>query len=327
MTFHNFSPDFSSLAPTSPTLHLSRSATPNQIANIALGKTPLLPEERSTSFSKWCSSRRTRMNESDNLRRKSGLGVGGSSVAVRGSPVSPGALDSRRPPMGLRSPSWADGGSPNKGLAQWLSQTGAFPTDRWWLDKPDGAYDYSLRTLSESGQRVIFAQSRTRPLAPPASPFLAPPALLLEQTAHGMRRWIGLQVVRHVIVLMKHVEKDDADGLGDPPAAAAPSAAAVPSAGALFAAPAAAGGGFGGFGAAPLGAPLGASANPQQQQQAAAKAAKVKKKELMQAKARERKQQVGLLAPGCLHCCLTISCSSAAIYPCMTILCESSGRC
>ena len=308
VTFHNFSPDISSLAPNSPTLSLAQNSTPKHCpANVALGKTPILPEERSTSFSQWCNSRRKnalRMNDSDELRRKtpaSMLGMSTSAVAVRASPGNLTNLDVRRPSMG--SPSWTEGGSP--GLGKWLLQAAAAPADRWWLDKTDGACDYCSRILSESGKRVLFGQARVRALAPPTSTLLppeGPPALLLEQTAQGVRRWIGLHVVRHVIALINQVRADDAKGLLEPPAPAA--ATAAPAFGVVGAPPAFGGGGT--FGAKAFGAPA-ANAQQQQQQQEEAdeKAREEERKGLMRANAIERKQQVG---PLCIHAWVTLMC-------------------
>ena len=254
-------------------------------SEIKPGMTPILPDERCTSFSKWCDSRRTRVNDSEDLRRKKTRALTSSLSTSRGivGYESRGSADSRRSPMGqtLR-------GSPGMGFGGLAGASSA--ADRWWLDpKWDGhlakwegqavqkVSDYCQQLLAESGSRVVsWDAMRMQSLAPQTSQGLEPAAALLEQTSRGIRRWLGLQVVRHVLAIMDHVEKDAADGLHKPvaPKAAAAAAAPAPAFGVpfgqpgAFGAPAAAGGGFGA-----RTAPFGASAAPQQQQQAAASAA------------------------------------------------------
>jgi hypothetical protein len=323
LTVHHFSPTDSALGPTSPSMrqttgvewmHLDSPLRPADLGSaIKPGLTPILPEERSTSFSKWCSSRRSRLNESEDLRRKSVRSISGSSLgsanAGKGSPGMGGiafqdsrsGLDSRRNSLGQ----WSGAGSPAKGLHRSLSLS-TNTVDRWWLDKPDGAADYCDKILSESATRVLFTDARIRVLAPQINQQLPPPAALLEQTAHGVRRWIGCHVLGHVITLMAQVEQDAAKGFHKP---AAPKAAAPGPAPGTFGVPAAGGFGGGAFGApaaggavgAPAGGAFGAlpPANAQQQQQqqqqqqaAADKARKEELEEMVRANALDRKEQV-----------------------------------
>ena len=60
--------------------------------------------------------------------------------------------------------------------------------------------------------QVLYVEARVHVLAPTMSAFLPPPARLLEQTACGVRRWIGVQVVRHVIALLDQVETGGVGG-------------------------------------------------------------------------------------------------------------------
>ena len=136
VTLHTFSPDVaSSLAGTSPSVRLSPAAGSASPANMPLGRTPMLPEERATSFSKWCSARRTRVNESEDLRRKSAArGALPGAVAVpahtRGllAGLEDSSREARRSSVGSGS-AWAEGGAAAAGRGKLLGQAPA--ADRW----------------------------------------------------------------------------------------------------------------------------------------------------------------------------------------------------
>lgn len=269
---------------------LDVSLRPGDLASaIKPGMTPILPEERSTSFAKWCSSRRSRLNDSEDLRRKnarvnSSLGMMTSPHAARST------IDTRRSPAAQASRGPSD--SPAMGLSRSLYPASGC-SDRWWLNDPDWATDYCLKILSESATSIwLLDASGMRSPGTQTSQGFERAAALLEQTSRGLRRWIGSQVLRYVVLLMDQVEKDSANGLHKP---TAPKAAqsAPPSAVGMFGQPAfgqtAPGGAFG----AP--APFGASANVAQQQQPAHAVAKTKQEEeqtLKRAKALDRQNQV-----------------------------------
>lgn len=322
VTLHLFSPSDAALAPTSPNLQQSfemralnfdSSLRPTDIASaIKPGMTPILPEERSTSFAKWCSSRRSRPNESDDLRRKSMRSVHSPSSGSCMVPMGGGALDSRTSlsldgqwgSVGGRSPAARASRSPGgaaalaqTALTKSLSST-AHGTNRWWLERGDGACDYCKQILSEAElMRGLFAETFMRSLVPQSSPGMPPSAALLQQTSRGVRRWVGFQVVRHVLALMDQVDKDAAKGMHKPQVpkpqpAAAPAAGGFGGGGGGF--------GFGGGGGGAFGAPAagfgGAAANPQQQQQqqqeAAERARTQGDQDLIRAAALDRLDQV-----------------------------------
>ena len=328
VTVRHFEASASMLGPISPPLHHSsmhldssmRSA--DLAAAIKPGSTPILPEERGASFSQWCSSSRTRLrtrlNESEDLRRKSVRGLSVSSLSPGMGGVMVGLQDSRSnldPRRSSVGQSWGGGGSPGMGLSRSLSHTSS-PADRWWLSQPDAATDYCFKILSErGGARVIFSEARTRALAPQTSHGLEPAAALLEQTARGVRRWIGYQVVRHVISLMDQIEHDAAKGLHQRSAPRPAAAGTTPAALGGFGAPAVAGG----FGAPALGGAFGAPAAGaggfaapngfgvpnalQQQTPAAVEMARQEEEEVLKrANALDRREQVFLTHSRCASC-------------------------
>ena len=280
-------------------------------SEIKPGMTPILPDERSTPFAKWCDSRRSRVNDSEELRRKKRGGYESrSSVARMGGYESRSSVDSRRSSIGhtLR-------GSSGTGFGGSAGASSA--ADRWWdhpkWDEKQGikkVSDYCQSILSESGSRVVFWDAqRMQSLAPQTIHGLEPAAALLEQTSRGIRRWIGFQVVRHVLALMDQVEKDATDGLHKrvAPKAAAPAAAPAPAGFGFgqpgaFGAPAAGGGGFG----AP--SPFGAAAAAQQQQAAvsaveAEKARQEEEEATKRGNAFDRQNQVACLGVVFSSCC------------------------
>jgi hypothetical protein len=272
-------------------------------SEIKPGMTPILPDERSTTFSRWCDERRRRVNDSEEFRRKRTRAL---APPARANDARAG-IDSRRSSMGqtLR-------GSPGMGLGGSSGMSSA--VDRWWrsldtkLDWQPGhrASDYCLQILSEQ---------RLRSLAPQTRHGLDPAAALLEQTSRGIRRWIGFQVVRHVLKLMDQVEKDAADGLHKKVALKNPAPAAAPAPGA-FGAPAAgafgvsAAGAFGAFGGT-FGAPAPAAAAP-----SAAETAKARQEELKRGNALDRQSQVVCLCVGAASRCTLKGSPRAHSTPC-----------
>ena len=319
VTFYNFSPsDAAALQPNSPpdrrSMQFDLSLQQADLASATKpGMTPILPEERSASFSKWCSARRTRLNESDDLRRKNMRGFGVSGVGSMALSSISGLQDSRlhAPNRSAVSRSPGDspgvgGGSPAMGLSRSRSLTSSH-TERWWLEVTDGAIGYCDQILAQARSRILFADARMRALVLQTSHGLAPAEALLEQTERGVRRWVGIQVMRHVLALVDQVDQDLAKGLHKPKSAPVASSAAgpAPTGGGIFGGGAPAfgtgGGGFGagggGFGAGSFGqpAPVNAQQQQQKQQQEQAAAEKAKKEEeelLLRANALDRQNQL-----------------------------------
>ena len=258
-------------------------------SEIKPGMTPILPDERSTTFSRWCDERRRRVNDSEEFRRKKTRAL---APPARANDARAG-IDSRRSSMGqtLR-------GSPGMGLGGSSGMSSA--VDRWWRSL-DTKLDWQPGHRASDYCQQILLEQRLRSLAPQTRHGLDPAAALLEQTSRGIRRWIGFQVVRHVLKLMDQVEKDAADGLHQKVALKNPAAGA-------FGAPPAST--FGAFGGA-FGAPAPAAAAP-----SAAETAKARQEELKRGNALDRQSQVVCLCVGAASRCTLKGSPRAHSTPC-----------
>jgi hypothetical protein len=291
-TVHNFSPldsanDFS-----------SRPIDEDLISEMKPGMTPILPDERSTTFARWCDERRTRVNDSEEFRRKKTRAPPPPSRAMVVNDARAG-IDSRRSSMRQTLQ-----GSPGMGLG-WSSGTSS-AVDRWW--RSDAHWQPPGHRASDYCQQILSEQ-RLRSLAPQTRHGLDPvqPAALLEQTSRGMRRWIGFQVVRHVLKLMDQVEKDAADGLHKQ---VAHQKVENPGVAAGFSAPTA----FGNFGGGPTAfgnVPAQAAAAP-----SAAATEEARQQELKRANALDRRSQVVCLCVGAASRCTLKGCPRAQTTPC-----------
>ena len=268
-------------------------------SEIKPGMTPILPDERSIIFARWCDERRRRVNDSEEFRRKKTGASHSSSRAMVVNDARAG-IDGGRKILSLMSPP---------------------PRRRSPDTKLDGqpghrASDYCLRIVLEQRLRFLAPQTRhglsadTVRAAPALSRAAdeARAAELLEQTSRGIRRWIGFQVLRHVVKLMDQVEKDEADGLHKKFVPNNPAPAAAAGAFSGFGAPVAFGGNFGAPGAF---GPAPAAAAP-----SAAETEKARQEELKRGNALDRKSQVVCLCVGAASRCTLKGSPRAQTTPC-----------